>query len=412
MANTDIKWFSFDNTNAPQLNNTWGCMIDVLDACLVTGYGSQPILSITITNGVGVAVFGGIHKIKQFQVVAFSGASVDGINSEFKVLGLTHNSIEFLVDLPDQEITGAISCKIAALGWSKVFSGAQKAVYQAKDTVKNPYFLRVDNSQDPVYNSNYAKFAKVGILETCSGIDDLSGNQAPYDISNPNKNWIGTGSNSGAIAGWYKWQYAISEWAAYNAAYGESNDVSNGDRAWTIIGINDSFYLINSATVGNTMCIPYAFGVYNYNNNEMPFLIAVNRHSPASSQLRATTTLSDANLLEIAGLYNAAGLPANTKFSKLVAGLGVVSSGVATNNVKLNGVSGFTLSPYHVVDSENYILNALPLVQCCVNDATKFEDRSLAQDADGNVYLSCVYRVKQAGVQGVLFFKVYEGNDA
>ncbi len=412
MANTDIKWFSFDNINAPQLANTWGCMIDVLDACLVTGYGSQPVSSITITNGVGVVVFGGAHKIKQFQVVEISGAPIESINGEFKVLGLTHTTIEFLIDLPDQTITGAISCKIASLGWSKVFTGAEKAVYQAKDVVKNPYFLRVDSGRDPVYNNNYAKFAKVGIFETCSGIDDFSGNQAPYDISNPSKNWVGTGAGESAVAGWYKWQYAISDWAPYNNAYGEVNDVSNGDRVWTIIGTKDSFYLINSATTGGTLCIPYAFGVYNHNNNEMPFLVAVNRYSAANGQLRATTTLSNTNLSEIAGLYDAADLPANTKFSKLVTGLGVVSSGIATNNVKLDAVSGFTLAPYYVMDSENYILGALPLIQCCINDATSVENQSLIQDESGNVYLACSYRVAQAGVLGTLFFKVYQGNGA
>src|SRR5690606_42102502 len=46
MVNTEIKWFSFDNTNAPQFTNTWGCLIDVLDACLVTGFGSQIVSSI------------------------------------------------------------------------------------------------------------------------------------------------------------------------------------------------------------------------------------------------------------------------------------------------------------------------------------------------------------------------------
>ena len=37
VASTDIKFYVHTNTNAPQLINNFGCMIDVLDACLVNG---------------------------------------------------------------------------------------------------------------------------------------------------------------------------------------------------------------------------------------------------------------------------------------------------------------------------------------------------------------------------------------
>lgn len=222
MANTDIKWFSFDNTNAPQLTNTWGCMIDVLDACLVTGFGSQLVSSLVIEDGVATATFGGSHNFKQFQVVEISGANETILNGEFKILGLSANTIEFLIDLPDQGATGTISCKLASLGWTKAFSGTQKAVYQAKNKIANPYFLRVDNSCDPVYTDSYAKFAKVGMLDACTSIDDLTGNQAPFDPSNPNKNWVGSGSGSSAVAGWFKWQYAVNESAANSSSFYES----------------------------------------------------------------------------------------------------------------------------------------------------------------------------------------------
>src|SRR5690606_21341309 len=144
MANTDIKWFSFDNTNAPQFTDTWCCMVDVLDACLVTGFGSQDISSLVDENGIGIASFGSAHKFKQFQVIEISGASDSKVNSEFKIIGLSANTIEFAVDATDQTAVGTISCKVAPLGWTKVFSGENKAVYRAKDTEANPFYLRVD----------------------------------------------------------------------------------------------------------------------------------------------------------------------------------------------------------------------------------------------------------------------------
>ena len=241
-----VKWFSFDNANAPQLTNAWGCLIDVLDACLITGFGSQNISSLVVSNGVAKATFGTSHNFKQFQVVEVSGVTQTVLNGEFKIIGLTPTTIEFLVSSPDLTATGTISAKLAPLGWSKSFSGTQKAIYRAKDISSNPYFLRVDNSLDPVYNTNYAKFAKVGILETCTGIDDLSGNQVPQDKASPNKNWVGTGSAANAYVGWSKWIYAYKPKFG-NAEYGAFSDPpDNGARDWILIGNEQSFFLLNA----------------------------------------------------------------------------------------------------------------------------------------------------------------------
>ncbi len=140
MSNTDIKWFSFGNTNAPQLSNSWGCMIDVLDACLVTGMGSQLVSTLVVKDGVATATFGTSHNLQQFQVVEISNADQQIFNGEHKVLGVTSNTIEFVINSPDTIATGTISCKLASLGWTKAFSGTQKAVYSAKDRTANPYF--------------------------------------------------------------------------------------------------------------------------------------------------------------------------------------------------------------------------------------------------------------------------------
>lgn len=278
MANTDIKWFSFDNTNAPQFTNTWGCMIDVLDACLVTGFGSQVISSLVVENGIGIASFGSAHNFKQFQVVEISGALDPKLNTEFRIIGLSANTIEFVVDATDQTAVGTISCKVAPLGWTKVFSGTNKAVYRAKDIAANPYYLRVDNSLDPVYNANYAKFAKVGILEGCSHIDDFSANQVPYDVSKPNKNWVGTGSGTSAVNGWAKWYHAVSE-SAPSFQIKETALPENNKKEWTVIGDESSFYLVStpvsqSNNNKNIAAYTYGFGVTEKKNSRVPFLLA------------------------------------------------------------------------------------------------------------------------------------------
>ncbi|MFW1815747.1 hypothetical protein ACG9X6_13965 [Acinetobacter guillouiae] len=288
MANTDIKWFSFDNTNAPQLTNTWGCLIEVLDACLVTGFGSQLVSNITILDGVGTAIFGSNHNFKQFQVIEFNGSTIPELNKEFKILGITSNKIEFVVNLPDQTITETISAKLASLGWTKAFTGTQKAVYQAKDKIANPYFLRVDNSRDPVYTDAYAKYAKVGILDSCNGVDDFGGKQVPFDSSNPNKNWIGTGSGASAFNGWAKWYQAISDYAS-SSQISESISPTMLFGEWTLIGDNSSFYLISTPIdKGNSTydkvvsTYVYGFGVSEKKGFRVPFLLAHNRDVSAN----------------------------------------------------------------------------------------------------------------------------------
>lgn len=402
MANTDIKWFSFDNKNAPQLSNTWGCMIDVLDACLVTGFGSQTVLSIIISDGVGVATFGGAHNIKQFQVIEFSGASQSALNAEFKVLGVSVNTIEFLIDLPNQTVVGA-SCKLASLGWVKKFKGFQKAVYQAKNLTANPYFLRVDNSRDPVYAETYAKFAKVGILQSCASIDDISGNQAPFDPLSPTKNWIGTGSGASAISGWCKWRYTFNEGLTDTAA--ESNAQSAGNRPWVLIGTEDSFYIINSLTMSSVFELPHGFCVLNQDGILKPILMGSLWNSNANMSNNVFTPLSSLNSQTVVALIDYSNNLVVNKFFRFITGFGVINSGVSANTLKLDSENNYIISPIYLVDQGNFILGEVPLVKCCVSNASNTANYSLFSE-DGDMYLACRYRTSTTGVIGALFFKI------
>lgn len=47
-------------------------------------------------------------------------------------------------------------------------------------------------------------------MEHMDGIDSLIGSRAPYDASNPDKNWVGSGSGTSAYNGWAKWYYRRS----------------------------------------------------------------------------------------------------------------------------------------------------------------------------------------------------------
>ncbi|MEC8124169.1 MAG: hypothetical protein VX125_10030 [Pseudomonadota bacterium] len=404
MSNTDIKWFSSSNTNAPQLSNSWGCMIDVLDACLVTGMGSQLVSTLVVKDGVATATFGSSHNFKQFQVVEISDADQQIFNGEHKVLGVTSNTIEFVVNSPDTIATGTISCKLASLGWTKAFSGTQKAVYSAKDRTANPYFLRVDNSLDPVYNTNYAKYAKVGILDSCTGIDDLTGNQVPFDPTKPSRNWKGEGSNNG----WFKWRYATIDSIAVTTYVMENQPPQDGNRPWVLIGTKDSFYLINSLTIGQIYESPYCFGVIQHKGLAKPFLCASNHAATFNDYIGIGTPLANTGRAEVLAMTGYSGALVNTRYSRLISGFGNVVSGAAANSIKSDPTEGYILSPIYFADPDGYIMDALPLVQACVNDATSTANYAIFSEPN-KAYIGCRMRSDTGGVLGMLFFTIYDG---
>ena len=214
VASTDIKFYVHTNTNAPQLTNNFGCMIDVLDACLLNGFGSQVVETLTVSGTTATGSYGSAHNYLQYQVVKFANANQAEFNNEFRILTVPNaNTITFqLPSVPSvTTATGTITCSLPSLGWLKPFSGTGKAAYRSSNTLlaSRPY-LRVVDALDPAYTATYAKYAKVGIVEDMTDIDMLIGIQAPYDSANPNKNWVGTGSGASVFNGWAKWYYARS----------------------------------------------------------------------------------------------------------------------------------------------------------------------------------------------------------
>ena len=82
VASTDIKFYVHTNTGAPQLQNAFGCMIDVLDACLVNGFGSQTVSTLTASGTTFTATFGSAHNFMQYQVIKITGVNQPEFNGE------------------------------------------------------------------------------------------------------------------------------------------------------------------------------------------------------------------------------------------------------------------------------------------------------------------------------------------
>lgn len=262
VASTDIKFYVHTNTNAPQLTNDYGCMIDVLDACLVNGFGSQTVSTLTASSTTVTATFGSAHNFMQYQVIQIDGANQVEFNGQHRILTIPDaNTITFELSVVPSvsTATGTINASLPPLGWEKPFSSAGKAAYRSLNLLlPSRPFLRVVDELDPAYTATYAKYAKVGIVEDMTDIDTMLGVQAPFDSTNPDKNWVGTGSGTTAINGWAKWYYANS--STFTAPSNDVNAPASGSRSWVLVGNSDYFYILPTAIPSNNYALCYGFG--------------------------------------------------------------------------------------------------------------------------------------------------------
>jgi hypothetical protein len=110
--------------------------------------------------------------------------------------------------------------------------------------------LNADGVTD--YDTNWAKWANVGVVSAMSDIDTITGIQAPFYSDLPNYNWLSAGANHW---GWHKWYFGRQ------VGRETDGDGGAGSRSWVLVGDDRMFYLFMSwNTNGNLGRTPYCFG--------------------------------------------------------------------------------------------------------------------------------------------------------
>ena len=145
-VDTSVKLFRSTMPGAPALRGQVGSLISLLDACLVNGWGSQTASSVIITGGVATATFPADHAAAVESVVLVAGATPAGLNGEQKVTAVAPNVIRWATAEADGTATGTITVKMAAAGWTKVYTGTNLAVYKSADPQAHGQFLRVNDT--------------------------------------------------------------------------------------------------------------------------------------------------------------------------------------------------------------------------------------------------------------------------
>lgn len=144
----DVCWYTSAMVGAPALSGQAGKLIEVLDACLLTGFGSKTLSSLVVASGVATATVSTGHEFLDYAVVLVAGSAPSGLNGKKRIAVV--NSTTFTFDatgISDQTATGTITAKMAPPGaWSKAFSGTNKAAYQSNSIASTGLLLRVDDT--------------------------------------------------------------------------------------------------------------------------------------------------------------------------------------------------------------------------------------------------------------------------
>lgn len=259
-VDTSVKHAYSSMAGAPAIGGTVGSLIGALDAFLVNGWGAKAVDSAVISNGVCRLSFAsGKSAAEAHAVILVTGATPSALNGEQKVTAVANGWVEFKTDLADGAVTGSISFKMAPLGWEKVFSKTNVAVYRQTDPASTRTYYRVDDTN--------ALYARVQMYESMTDVDNGVG-PAPLTISGGfywHKRATGATASYWVLAGDARGFYflvapntASSQAASGNVALvsqymGDLNSYRSGD-AWAgvLTGSDSTAYTNVSSCVFST----------------------------------------------------------------------------------------------------------------------------------------------------------------
>ena len=203
-------------------------MIAVLDACLITGYNSKSISSITVASGVATVVCTGHGYANTYgKAIRIAGATggFTALNKDTQIANVTINGFTFLCPgVADGVATGTLTAKYAPLDWVKQYSGTNKAMYKRSDVTATGCMLRIDDN-------TVGLSCRALMVQSATDIDTYS-NPAPIaaQIADGLGQYWGKGYNTSEAGGWF------------------------------MVADDKHFYLYGEVAAGSGIFSPYGFG--------------------------------------------------------------------------------------------------------------------------------------------------------
>ncbi len=364
MANpVSAFWFDSTMNGAPVLTGEIGKRIGVIDACLLSGFGSKTLSSLTVAGGIATGVVSAGHQFSDQIVGLVEGASTSALNGKKRITVV--NSTTFTFDatgVADQTATGTITTKVSPVtGWEKTYSGINKAAYRSTVIASRLHLLRVDDTA--------ANYARVVAYETMSDVDTGSG---PFPTA-------------AQISGGGYW-------------FG-SDAASSATRQWALYADDTMFILVMYVNSAGTNPCANAFGdvISDHAGDSYNTILTfgVNTTAANSGYLHA---LNSTTGLVLARAYTQTGSAIQPIFysnGRLSGGIGYVASGTAPNP----GNNWLYISPITVFESTTIVRGSLPGLFAIVGMASSLTDLSIRNDIAG--YPGRCFRVQKMTSGGV-----------
>lgn len=215
MTDTSVRYFDSTMSGAPSLSGTAGALISVLDACLANGFGTVTLDSLVVSSNVATGTVSAGHGFSMIgsavgSVITIAGATPSSLNGTWRIASVADSThFTFVTSgISNQTATGTITAVRAPLGFSKAYSGTNKAVYRANDIASSRLYLRVADD-----GTGAATYARIRGYESMSDVDTGTG-PFPTDAQ---------------VSGGLYW--------------GKSSAASSTTRAWRLFGDSQGFYL-------------------------------------------------------------------------------------------------------------------------------------------------------------------------
>lgn len=207
-----IKIYKSSDQGAPSLYGQAGQMITFLDAVLQNGYGSVNVSSITRSGATATVTTATPHGLSTGDSATIGGAAQADYNIDAVVTVLTATTFTYdVANSPATPATGTITAKRSPVGYTKVFTGANKAVYRCNDLTSNRHYLRI---LDDGGGTGGAQEARVFAYETMTDVD--------------------TGTNV----------FPTAVQSAYGYLWRKSNTTDTDPKTWIVISDGKFFYLM------------------------------------------------------------------------------------------------------------------------------------------------------------------------
>lgn len=227
---TSVKYFNSAMTGAPPLSGEAGKLIAVLDACLVDGFGSVTLDSLVVASNVATGTVSAGHNFAMVgntgPVVTIAGATPSALNGEWRIASVPGSTTFTFATtgISDQTATGTITAKRSPAGWTKAYSGTNKAAYSRTAQEATAMLLRV---VDDGSVSNGGQTAGVQMYESMSNVD------------------TGTAATPGSLA---------------NSLWWKSDAASTATRQWALFADSLCMYLFLCPSNNTDRFILFLFG--------------------------------------------------------------------------------------------------------------------------------------------------------